>query len=111
MAVTSNLVIDQGSDFSVVLRYLDDAGTPVNLTDHQARAKMRRSYYSANATTISTNISDAANGNVTLSLIANVTANLKVGRHVYDVEIVQNTTYTVTRIVEGIITVMPEVSY
>lgn len=111
MAVTSNLVIDQGSDFNVVLRYLDDAGVPVDLTGCQARAKMRRSYYSANATTISTNISDAVNGNVTLSLIANVTANLKIGRHVYDVEIVQNTTYSVTRIVEGIITVMPEVSY
>ena len=110
MAVTSNLVIDQGSDLSIVIRYLDDDGTAIDLTGHQARSKMRRSYYSANATTFAATISDASNGNVTLTLDANTTANLKAGRYVYDVEVVANATYTVTRIVEGTITVMPEVS-
>jgi len=110
MAVTSNLVIDQGSDFNIVLRYLDDEGTAVDLTGYQARSKMRRSYYSANATTFGVSITDPANGNVTITLDSNTTANLKAGRYVYDVEVVANATYTVTRIVEGTITVMPEVT-
>ena len=101
MAVASNLVIDQGSDFSVVIRYIDDDGAAVDLTGYQARSKMRRSYYSANATTFGANISDAANGNVTLTLDSNTTSNLKAGRYVYDVEVVANATYTVTRIVEA----------
>jgi hypothetical protein len=71
---------------------------------------MRRSYYSANATTFGVDISDPINGNVTITLDANTTANLKAGRYVYDVEVVANATYTVTRIVEGTITVMPEVT-
>lgn len=110
MAVTSNLVIDQGSNFSIVVRYLDDDGSAIDLTGYQARSKMRRSYYSANATTFGVDISDPVNGNVTITLDANSTANLKAGRYVYDVEVVANATYTVTRIVEGTITVMPEVT-
>jgi hypothetical protein len=110
MADYSNLVLDQGSNFTILFRYLDDDGNPIDLTGYHARSQMRRSYYSANATTFSTNISDSANGNVTLSLNANTTANLKIGRYVYDVEVVENATYTVTRIKEGIITVMPEVT-
>lgn len=108
MAVYANLVLDQGSDFSVVIQYLDSAGSSIDLNGYQARSKMRRSYYSANATTLTTYISDANNGNVSLSLNANATANLKIGRYVFDVEIFANTTYTVNRIVEGTILVMPE---
>ena len=110
MAVVCNLFIDQGSNFFVLLRYLNDDGTAIDLTGHQARSQMRRSYYSANATTFTTTIASAINGNVTLELNANTTANLKAGRYIYDVEIVESNTYTVTRIIEGIITVMPEVT-
>jgi len=110
MAVYSHLVLDQGSTFSVLFRYLDDNGNAIDLNGFQARSQMRRSYYSANATTFSTSISDPINGNVVISLNANTTANLKAGRYVYDVEVVENAFYTVTRIIEGIITVMPEVS-
>jgi len=110
MAVYSNLILDQGSDFTVLFRYLDDDGNAIDLTGYHAKSQMRRSYYSANATTFSTSVSDPSNGNVTISLNANTTANLKIGRYVYDVEVVENATYTVTRIIEGMITVMPEVS-
>lgn len=110
MAVISNLVIDQGTDFNVTIRYLNDDATAIDLTGYQARSQMRRSYYSTTATTIAANISNPTDGNVTLILNANTTANLKVGRYLYDVEVVENTTYTVSRIIEGIITVMPEVT-
>jgi len=110
MAVISNLVLDQGTNFEIIVRYLNDDGTAIDLTGYQARSQMRRSYYSTTATNLIANISSPTNGNVTLSLNANTTANLKVGRYLYDVEVVENATYTVSRIVEGIITVMPEVT-
>jgi len=109
MAVTSNLVLDQGSDFSVVINYNNEDGSSKDLTNYTARSQMRKSYYSTTATTLTSNISNASNGEITLSLSSNVSANVKAGRYVYDLEVVSNTGY-VTRVIEGIITVLPEVT-
>jgi hypothetical protein len=109
MAVTSNLVLDQGSDFTVSINYNNEDGSSKDLTNYTSRSQMRKSYYSTTATTITANISNASNGEITLSLSSNVTANIKSGRYVYDLEVVSNTGY-VTRVIEGIITVLPEVT-
>ena len=52
---------------------------------------------------------DRTTGVLTISLTANQTAALDAERYVYDVEIVSPTN-EVTRVLEGIITVRPEVS-
>jgi len=109
MAVTSNLILDQGSDFSVTINYNNDDGSPKDLTGYTARSQMRRSYYSIANTSFTANISDAQNGEITISLLSNVSANVKAGRYVYDLEVVSNTN-VVTRVIEGIVTVMPEVT-
>lgn len=109
MAVTSNLILDQGSDFTVTVNYNDQDGLPKNLTGYSARSQMRKSYYSTSATNFTANISDPINGEITLSLSSNVSANVKAGRYVYDLEVVSNAN-VVIRVVEGIITVMPEVT-
>ena len=44
-----------------------------------------------------------------LSLSANVTGNLEAGRYVYDV-VVHDAANTITRVVEGIVTVNPQVT-
>jgi hypothetical protein len=108
MAVVSNLVLDQGADFSVTVYFNQEAGIPKDLTGWTSRSQLRKSYYSTSATTISSNISDASNGEITLSLTANTTANIKAGRYVYDLEVVNAA--SVLRVIEGIITVMPEVT-
>ena len=108
MAVTSNLLIDQGATFEVTINYSDDNGNPSNLTGFSVQSQMRRSYYSANSITISGNISDAINGEITLTLPATTTANIKPGRYVYDVNV--SNANVITRIVEGIITVLPGVT-
>ena len=108
MAVISNLVIDQGTTFSVIIGYDDLAGNPVDLTGYTARSQMRKSYYSSNATSFTANISSAIDGEITLSLTATETANIKSGRYLYDVEIASGN--TVIRVVEGIVTVMPEIT-
>ena len=49
-------------------------------------------------------------GIVTMSLNADQTGQLEVGRYVYDLEILQTSSSTITRVIEGVITVRPQVT-
>lgn len=108
MAATKNLAIDQGTTFSDFVIYKDKNKTAIDISGLTPRASMRKSYYSANAVTLTTAINSNAGGNVNLSLTSSQTANLKAGRYVYDVELYDSN--VVYRIQEGIITVFPEVT-
>jgi hypothetical protein len=108
MATKANLVIDQGSTYSVNLDLTDENGDILDLTGYVANSQIRKWYTSSNpAATFTTSI-NVASGELTLSLSANQTSNLVAGRYVYDVEIDQNG--IVSRIVEGIVTVTPQVT-
>ena len=108
MAITKNLVIDQGSTFTANLQYVTNSKIPVDLTGYTVRSQLRKSYKSANSAAIAATVINAAYGNISLSLSAIQTSNLPHGRYVYDVEALQGN--TIIRIVEGIITVYPGVS-
>jgi hypothetical protein len=108
MANTKNIDIDQGATFTDYVLYLNTNNTGISLSDYTVSSQMRRSYYSANAITIAASIVDSANGNIQISLSSTVTANLRAGRYVYDVEAKSNT--KVARVTEGIITVYPGVT-
>lgn len=110
MAAIQNLVIDQGTTFVANIRYLDSDKNPINIAGFEARSQMRKSYTAANAHTLTANVIDGAGGNVTISMTAADTANVVSGRYVYDVEVYESNTGTVYRIVEGQITVYPEVT-
>ena len=69
---------------------------------------MRRSYYSANAIQFSCNITDGANGKITMSLNPGQTANVAGQRYLYDLEIFNST--DVYKVSEGIITVNLEIT-
>lgn len=107
MATQVNLLIDQGATFSTVIDLVDETGTPINLSSYTGASQLRRHYTSSNATSFS--VSLTSNGVVTLALTANQTASLTAGRYVYDVE-VTDSGGTVSRIVEGIVTVTPNVT-
>jgi len=108
MATKANLVIDQGSSFSTDLFLKDDGGIPLLLSGYHANSQIRKWYTSANpAATFDTSI-NIDSGSITLSLSANQTSNLVSGRYVYDVEISDD--LIVSRIVEGIVTVTPQVT-
>lgn len=108
MATVKNLAIDQGTTFSDFVIYKDKNKNVIDITGLTPRASMRRSYYSSNATPFTTAINSNTNGNVNISLTSSQTANLKMGRYVYDIELYDaNVVY---RIQEGIITVFPEVT-
>lgn len=107
MATKSNLLIDQGSTFSTIINLTDENGSPIDLSSYTGAAQMRKHYSSSNS--VSFTVELTSEGRVTLSLTANQTADIVSGRYVYDVE-VTDATGIISRIVEGIVTVTPNVT-
>jgi len=108
MATKTNLTIDQGATFSSTITITDEDGDIVDLTGYTGASQLRKHYTSSNSTSFSVSIT-ANTGEVNLSLSANQTSNLVAGRYVYDVEIT-NSSNVVSRVLEGIITVTPNVT-
>ena len=111
MASILNQVIDQGSTFSKQITVYETDGTTVqNLTGYTVTSQLRKNYTSTNYETINATISSpATNGIIIMTLTAVETAALKGGRYVYDLQVTYSDT-TVNRIIEGLITVRPEVT-
>lgn len=107
MASKANLVIDQGTSFTTTITVTDDDGNALDLTGYTGAAQIRKHYTSSNSVSFTVSIA-AATGEVTLALTANATANLAAGRYVYDCEL--TTGQTVSRIIEGIVTITPQVT-
>lgn len=76
-----------------------------------AHSSMKKSYYTANNTAnFLVDIVDPPTlGKINMSLDANTTVNIKAGRYVYDVILV-NSANSVTRVLEGIINIIPGVT-
>ena len=112
MAAIANLSIDQGATFNSDVTVKDANGNAFNLTGYTASAKMAKGYSSTRTRTIITcTVSgDPTTGIVTMSLTADQTNSLEEGRYVYDLEILQTSSSTITRVIEGIITVRPSVT-
>jgi hypothetical protein len=108
VALKANIVIDQGTDFSTSINVTNDDGDIVDLTGYTAAAQMRKHYTSSNSHNFTTSIS-AEQGIVTISMTANTTAAITAGRYVYDCELTSSSN-AVTRLVEGIVTVTPQVT-
>lgn len=108
MATKANLIIDQGTTFSSSISLTDDNGDAIDLTGYTGRSQMRKHYTSSNSQSFTVTL-NSTEGTVNLSLSASQTSNLVAGRYVYDVEIVSSAN-VVSRIIEGIVTVTPEVT-
>lgn len=111
MAAYTELFIDQGADFESALDLIADDGTAINVTGYIFSAQMRKSYYSTNpSATFTIQILDAANGNAVITMNSATTTNIAGGRYLYDVKMADPASNTVTRIVEGIVTVTPQIT-
>lgn len=111
MGAFVELFMDQGTTFNTIINLSDDStNANINVSGYTVRSQMRRSYYSTNATAnLVCTITDAANGEITMSLPASNTSNIKAGRYLFDLETI-DAQGTVSRPLEGIITVTPEVT-
>ena len=107
MASINNIVIDQGTSFRLSVVLTNDDGSPKDLTSYEVNSQIRRSYYTNTFTAFTTSKVNLT-GEITISLSAAETSSLKAGRYVYDIEI-EDPSETV-RVIEGIVTVTPEVT-
>tara|TARA_R100001591_G_scaffold4241_1_gene9779 strand:+ start:172 stop:540 length:369 start_codon:yes stop_codon:yes gene_type:complete len=110
VAAIANLTMDQGSTFSTVITvYQNDS--ILDLAGYSAAAQIRKSYSSSTSTAFTTAIdSTTSTGKITLSLTSTQTAALEEGRYVYDLEITKTADSTVTRPIQGTVTVRPNVT-
>lgn len=105
-----DIVIDQGSDFAIQIQIEQD-GSNVNLSTHSARAQLRPTPTSSTLTeTFTCTVTNAVQGKLTMSLTNSATANISAGKYYYDLELVNSSSSTVTRLIEGVARVTPEVT-
>jgi hypothetical protein len=113
---TLNLTMYQGASFDYNLVWNTTEGTvttPVDLTNWSARMQMRLSYTTAEpalSLTSGTGITlGGTAGSILIEATATQTAGIAAGPYVYDLELVSPAS-VVTRLIEGRITVDPEVT-
>ena len=108
-AGTYNFTIEQGTTFNRVLT-LQENGSAMNLTGYSVASQIRSTHDSSSVTgTISCTISNASNGEITLTMTNSTTSGIEEGIYVYDIEITSGAG-SVTRILQGNVTVSPEVT-
>jgi hypothetical protein len=108
MAMTAYLDVDQGSDFIISISLQNDDGTIMDLTGFSIYSQFRKSFGSTTAYAFNAQIPDPTNGILTLALSGTSSSAIKPGRYLYDVEIVLDRLKT--RVVEGIVTINPEIT-
>ena len=108
MAIKSNIVIDQGTDYEVTINVKDANTTPINLSGFTGVAQIRKYYTSSKKYDFSVSIS-ANTGEVTIGMSSANSAAIAAGRYLYDCILTSNTN-VISRIVEGIVTINPRVT-
>jgi len=107
-----NITIEQGATYDQTFTFTRD-GSPVNLTGYTARMQIRASVTAQQvvydvAVTGTFTLGGAA-GTIRIVITATNTAALTAGTYVYDLEL-QSASGVVTRLLQGSVTVVPEVT-
>lgn len=111
MAVQVNFVVDQGTAFTAIATIENEDGSIFDLTGLTPYSQMRKSYYTNTSFDITAAVEgDPLNGDIKLSLLPTESNAIKAGRYVYDVEVHDGTGDYVKRVLQGIITVSPQVT-
>ena len=105
-----DIVIDQGSDFSIELVVAQN-GSPVNLSSHTASAQLRPTPTSSTLTaTFTCTVTNATEGKLTMSLGYALTRNIASGKYYYDLELFNSSANSITRLIQGVARVTAEVT-
>jgi hypothetical protein len=108
VATISNLFIDQGSDYSNIVTVVASNGQPLNLAGFTVKSQIRKSYGSSVAYNFTPSLLPSI-GKIRLQLSSAESELIPAGRYLYDVEITSDTGIK-TRVVEGIVTVTPQIT-
>ena len=110
MGAKANIIIDQGADFATSITVADVDGNVVDLTSYTGRGQIRKHYTSSTKVDFTITFGTPRTGGVVnLSLTNTQTAAMEAGRYVFDAELISGAN-VVSRMVEGIATVTPEVT-
>ena len=114
MAAVYDITIEQGATFRLSLIWKDSSNVPVNLTGYTARMQVRRSYTDTviqlAMTTEGGSITlGGAAGTINVVSAATATEDIAARAGVYDLELMSSDG-VVTRLVEGKVTIKPEVT-
>ena len=108
-AGTYNFIIDQGATFTRQLTVKDN-DSAMDLTDYSVASKMRSTHDSSTVVgTFTCTISNATGGIITMSMTNSTTGAIEEGIYVYDLEMISGSG-VVTRLMQGTVTVNPEVT-
>jgi len=115
-AANYDILIEQGATFNLTIRWKDSDGQGIDLDGFEARMQIRKSSQSDTVELELT--SDGSDESITfgsdygfinIDVDANITAGLEIRRGVYDLELI-NPAGDVTRLVQGSVTISPEVT-
>jgi type IV pilus biogenesis protein CpaD/CtpE len=109
MATISNLYVDAGATYSNIITVTASNGQALDLTSYTVASQMRKSYSSSTVHAFTASVYEAANGKIRLQLTNTQSEAIPAGRWLYDVEIT-SPSGTKTRVVEGIVTVNPQIT-
>ncbi len=108
-AGTYNFIVEQGATFNRILTVKEN-NSAMNLTGYSVASKMRSTHDSSTVVgTFTCTISNASGGIITMSMTASATGAIEEAIYVYDLEIASGSG-TITRLLEGEVTVNPEVT-
>jgi hypothetical protein len=112
-AAKQNLVIDQGADWFITFTYKDAAGLPINLTGFSSKMQLRTNHSDSVAVlSLSSGEGmtiDSLLGKISVHATATQTGAIAFGDYFYDLEITSSGG-VVTRLIEGRISVSPQVT-
>lgn len=109
MAAYSELIVEQYADFTTTVNVEDSNGDAINLYGYSASSQIRKSYYSSTANSFDASVTGIETGEVTISMTAANSANMSPGRYLYDL-VITSPAGVKTRVIEGIVTVLPGVT-
>lgn len=113
-AATHDILIEQGATFQLNLVWKDSLGAPINLTGYTARMQVRQKIADAAPLLSFTTENGAITlggtaGTIAIVGLATLTDALTVKSGVYDLELVSGGGI-VTRLIEGAVTISPQVT-
>ena len=80
-----NITIDSGTDYEQEYDMFEVGGKSVDLTNHTARAQIRKHRGSLTSTSFVVGFPNRAKGKIKLTIPSYITAALKPGRYIYDI--------------------------
>jgi hypothetical protein len=110
MTTNINLYVDQGIDYSIVIDAFDGNGLEITISNQTFSCKARKVYSSSVAFEIAIviDLNDGDPNNLTLTIPSASTLAIVPGKYRYD--LVMDNTITKTKLLEGLLTILPTVS-